>query len=118
MNESDAPLASMWCAKDLPAMPRFVETLISKAKTELGVEKIVLFGSRARGDHSPRSDYDFCFYNNPAEMWTSEQWARFVIDFDENKETLCSIDFVNASESNPTLIDEIERTGIILYERK
>ena len=27
-----------------------------------GFEKIVLFGSRARGDHSSVSDYDFALY--------------------------------------------------------
>ena len=35
-----------------------VQTLLKKVFGDLNYEKIILFGSRARGDSSERSDYD------------------------------------------------------------
>jgi uncharacterized protein len=35
-----------------------------------GIDRAVLFGSRARGDHRPSSDYDIAvFLKKPAELW-------------------------------------------------
>src|SRR5690348_9407526 len=35
-----------------------------------GIDRVVLFGSRARGDHRPDSDYDIAvFLKKPAELW-------------------------------------------------
>ena len=36
-----------------------IEKFVGKVKLELNPEKIILFGSRARGDEWKRSDYDF-----------------------------------------------------------
>ena len=36
-----------------------IEKFVNKLKLELNPEKIILFGSRARGDEWKRSDYDF-----------------------------------------------------------
>jgi predicted nucleotidyltransferase len=117
MVASKAPLASKWSAKQLPDLPQFLRTLIAKARADLGTDKIVIFGSRARGDHIPQSDYDLCFYNERSKTWTEQKWARFVVDFDESKETLCAIDFVNYADAHTGLRSEIDKTGVVLYER-
>ena len=41
---------------------QLIENIQNICKKYLSVEKVVLFGSRARGDHTPRSDYDLAVY--------------------------------------------------------
>ncbi|MBI5036563.1 nucleotidyltransferase domain-containing protein [Candidatus Micrarchaeota archaeon] len=40
-------------------MDKVVEVFLLKLKKNFQVEKAILFGSRARGDHLSESDYDF-----------------------------------------------------------
>ena len=78
------------------------------------VEKIMLFGSRARGDHLERADIDIAVFCSAA---TREQWLQIweaLDDFD----TLYKIDLVRFEESNQTLQSKILTEGIVLYERK
>jgi len=77
------------------------------------VKKIVLFGSRARGDHSAVSDYDFAVFEN----YLSElDKARLYADVDEI-ETLKKIDIVFVREnSTDELMESIKKDGVILYE--
>jgi len=44
---------------DKKPLEKEIKEFISKVKLELKPEKIILFGSRARGDSWKRSDYDF-----------------------------------------------------------
>lgn len=43
--------------KENPITEQFIEAL--KHQFGKGLKEIILFGSRARGDHEPYSDYDF-----------------------------------------------------------
>ncbi len=50
------------------ALLRFREALNGAYGNE--INRVVLFGSRARGDERPDSDYDVAvFLNNPGELW-------------------------------------------------
>ena len=54
---------------DDPVLVRFRQALNETYGTEK-IERVLLFGSRARGDAGPRSDYDVAvFINNPRELW-------------------------------------------------
>jgi predicted nucleotidyltransferase len=72
------PLAAYWTAEDLPAMPRFLRELIAQAQSRLHVSKILVFGSRARRDCRPTSDYDLAFV-----LENMQGWAHFVADQQE-----------------------------------
>jgi predicted nucleotidyltransferase len=53
---------------DDPTLVRFREALDGTYGDNL--HRVVLFGSRARGDARPNSDYDVAvFLNNPGELW-------------------------------------------------
>ncbi len=79
-----------------------------------GIEKLVLFGSRARGDHSHASDYDIAVFG---EGLTPVDRACFCSEMDDLP-TLKKIDVVFAdSNSNDKLLGNIAREGIVIYEQ-
>lgn len=77
------------------------------------IRKIVLFGSRARGDNNPKSDIDLAIYTLPGFSGK----GHFVGDI-EDLETLLKIDivFIN-EESGKKLINNILEEGVVIYER-
>jgi len=77
---------------------------------QFGVEKIVLFGSRARGDYRRTSDIDLAVVGG--------DFARFALDVDEETSTLLEYDIVDMSrEMQDELRQSIMREGKILYEK-
>ena len=75
-----------------------------------GVRKVILFGSRARGDFRERSDIDIAF--------TGGDGPRFSLDVDEETYTLLMFDIVNLDKPVQTeLVESIRRDGLTLYER-
>ena len=74
------------------------------------IDKIVLFGSRARGDNSRTSDVDLAIWGGDAN--------NFFIDVDEKTQTLLQFDVVDMNSNiSDALKTEIERDGVILYEK-
>lgn len=74
------------------------------------VEKVLLFGSRARGDNWERSDIDLAVLGG--------DFSRFALDVDEETSTLRLFDFVNlSSKVSPALLEEIRKDGVVLYEK-
>ena len=77
------------------------------------IEQIVLFGSRARGDHKPASDIDLAIFLLPG----FNSSGRMTSDFDDLN-TLLKIDTVFITEHiDPKLLENIKREGVLLYER-
>lgn len=75
-------------------------------------EKLILFGSRARGDHRQTSDIDLAIYGMP-----EENHALFWSEIDDLP-TLLSFDLVHISpHTSPALLANIEKDGVILMER-
>ena len=78
-----------------------------------GVPKLVLFGSRARGDHHARSDYDFAVWG-----CTPQQRAQFSDAVENDLDSLYSVDLVFVSEhTDAALLQNIEKDGICLLDR-
>ena len=74
------------------------------------VEKVILFGSRARGDFHRASDIDLAVKGG--------DFADFSLDVDEETSTLLMFDFVNLNQSiEQELRENIEREGKIIYEK-
>ncbi len=62
---------------------------IAQLGARYGATKIVLFGSRARGDNHPRSDIDLAIYGMP-----ERQQASFYFAVEEELQTLLKFDLV------------------------
>ena len=80
------------------------------------IEKIILFGSRYRGDHKPRSDIDLAYFSvNPPPHFRGE-----IFDIiNDNKDTLLKIDLVHFDElGDQKFKEEIINNHMVLYERE
>ena len=87
---------------------RVEEDIITLAKKN-AIKKVILFGSRARGDHSPRSDIDLAVSGGDV--------FEFSCDVEEKTWTLLMFDVVNLDQGiSQELQEEIDRDGVALYE--
>lgn len=86
---------------------------IRKIGQNYAVDQIVLFGSRARGDHRPTSDIDLAVFLSPE----SNSKGRLASEFDDLN-TLLKIDTIFVNENiDPELLKNIKKDGVFLYER-
>ena len=82
---------------------------ISKKHSE--INKVILFGSRARGDNGDRSDIDLAIY-------CEESISDFIEDIENNTTTLLEFDFSDMKSVNDELfIEQVNKEGIIIYEK-
>ena len=87
-----------------------VETEIIQLAKAHGIQKVILFGSRARGDNWERSDIDLAVSGGDI--------TRFSLDLEEETSTLLTYDVVNLDEKvSAELLASIQKEGIILYEK-
>lgn len=79
------------------------------------INKVMLFGSRARGDNSERSDYDIAIFTKNNKF---ENWFKFYNDMDEIN-TLFKFDIVHVNkETDAKLLDNICNEGVEIMSNK
>lgn len=89
------------------------ERIVACLRSFPEVERIYLFGSRARGDAAPRADLDIAVTCPTA---STEQWLR-IWDRVEQADTLLFVDLVRLEEAPADLRARILSEGKIIYER-
>lgn len=93
-------------------MDDLYKSLAALAKAH-GARKLVLFGSRARGDNRYNSDIDLAVYGMP-----EEEQSAFWLEAEELP-TLLKLDIVHILPGmNPAFIQNIEKDGVTLYAAK
>lgn len=76
---------------------------------ECGIKKVILYGSRARGDHLDCSDIDLAVVGGG--------FLRFKYALEEYARTLLKFDVVDlATIKNTALLNAIATDGVILYD--
>lgn len=74
------------------------------------IEKLILFGSRARGDYKERSDIDLAFQGGDS--------SQFILSVDEETSTLLEFDVIDLDKPvRKELLESIHREGVVLYEK-
>ena len=78
------------------------------------IELVILYGSRARGTHKPFSDVDITLLGIGL---TRSHLSRLMADLDESSLPYFFDISLFAKLTNPDLIEQIESTGVVLYQR-
>ena len=100
----------MRLALDETALARIVATIVS----EPSVARLILFGSRAKGNNRPGSDIDLCVEGSDLSASTLAQLETELDDLLLPWE----IDLVpRADITDPNLLAHIDRVGIVLFTR-
>ena len=90
-------------------LPERVIRDITALARKHGIGKIILFGSRARGTHTERSDIDIAVYGGDFDS--------FYWDIQERVHTLLTFYIIDGNKITAELKNEIERDGVVLYEK-
>ena len=87
-----------------------VITEIVELAQKYDLQKVILFGSRARGDFQRASDIDLAVSGGNVAM--------FAVDVEEETSTLLQFDVVNLDlDLQEKLLESIKKEGMILYEK-
>ncbi len=74
------------------------------------IEKIILFGSRAKGNHTERSDIDIAV--------SGGDFDGFYWDVKEKTHSLLLFDVINLDSGvSDELKSEIDKNGVVIYEK-
>ena len=74
------------------------------------IKKLILFGSRARGDFKRTSDIDLAVEGGNI--------SAFAVQVDEEVSTLLEFDIINLDgRVQKELLESISREGVLLYEK-
>ena len=87
-----------------------VSNSIVELAKKYNLSRVILYGSRARGDNHERSDIDLAVEGGDV--------INFKIAIDEDVPTLLMFDVVDLADNlSEKFLAEIERDGVILYEK-
>ena len=82
---------------------------IQELAVKHGVSRVILFGSRARGNFREKSDIDLAVQGG--------DFIRFMLDVNEETSTLLKFDMINLDEEiQSELRESIKKEGKIVYE--
>ena len=90
------------------------QKIINITVAQFAVDKIVLFGSRAKGNYRDSSDIDLCLFGDLA--LTNIYQINNALDGLMLPYKIDIIIYKNIT--NQALIEHIERVGIVLYQRE
>ena len=90
-----------------------IKDVVAPIATRYGVERMYLFGSRARGDNRPDSDYDFLITKgNVTTLW------RMVALWEDMEETFqAPVDVITDTSSDNHLLAEAKKDAVLIYEQ-
>lgn len=85
--------------------------IVEEAGRRLVLKRVVLFGSRARGDHRADSDLDLAFEHTS----DNAAWADFTTRVQELAPTLIDIDLVDLNGMSAEMRARVINEGRVLY---
>ena len=89
-----------------------LRTLFARQKE---IEQVILYGSRAKGTNKPFSDVDITLMGH---RLTRSHLNRLSEEIDESSLPYLFDISIFSKLTNPALIEQIEQTGVVLYQRE
>ena len=94
---------------------RMIEEIRSVIAEDERVDRVVLFGSRAKGSHREGSDIDLAVYGNGIGRRDASIWAERL----EESLFPWSVDIVPiGDEIDTALLEDIDRVGFVLVDAR
>jgi predicted nucleotidyltransferase len=90
------------------ALPDSIKNLVNRIIQEINPDEIILFGSRARGDHRENSDFDIAVR---ASLIPPAVWAKLRLAIEEEPITLYQVDLVDFNQLNDDYKKRISSEG-------
>lgn len=90
-----------------------IQDVIRPIAEQHGVQRVWLFGSRARGDSRPESDYDFLV--SSGKMRGLIQYAAFVDDLECALKS--HVDVISENCPDDKLLGEARKDAVLVYEQ-
>lgn len=87
--------------------------LISLFERNTAIDKVEVFGSRARGDHTPKSDIDLAIYSKTI---SKEAFKLLQLELSELP-IFYYIDSVHFENATQALRDNIKKDGIVIFTK-
>ncbi|MDR2698415.1 MAG: nucleotidyltransferase domain-containing protein [Candidatus Methanoplasma sp.] len=94
---------------------RRIRSIVEPIASKYGIEKMYLFGSRARGDNCEKSDFDF--FIHPGEIRSLFEISRLMRDLQNSLDQDVDIVSAGALKEGDVFITEIKKDGVLVYER-
>lgn len=79
------------------------------------IEQVILYGSRAKGTHKPFSDVDITLLGVGLSR---SHLNRLLAEIDESSLPYFFDVSIFSKLTNPALIEQIGKTGVVLYQRE
>lgn len=92
-------------------LPRSVWKVIDRGIAAGRPQRVLLFGSRARGEGRPTSDFDLAF----EDVEDPKAWQEFRLDQIYEPVCLFPLDLVRLETAPPELRAEIERDAVEIW---
>lgn len=106
----ELPEEKIYARGEIYNLPERVFREITMFAKKHSIQKVILFGSRARGTHRERSDIDIVVYGG--------NFDSFYWDIKENVHSLLIFDIVEADgDISEELRKEIVKDGVVIYEK-
>jgi predicted nucleotidyltransferase len=92
-------------------LPKSIQNYLQYTVDQLKPEKLILFGSRARGDHRENSDFDIAVLGVDA----SAKWTEVNVSLLEKNFSLYPVDLVQLEKLGPDYQRNIQKEGKVIY---
>ena len=90
-----------------------LKAIVQPIAEKRGLARVSLFGSRARGEERPDSDYDFLI--SKGKLRTLFELAGLLNDMEDALGT--SVDIVTDTSSDQEFVQDIKQDEVVVYEQ-